>query len=180
MGTELPYTKILPVNAKFESICKSFEEDMKGTACICEIYEITNHVLEEEYQKCKDLISEKRGKSPEEIIVYHGTTYSAAANIISTGFQTKYSTCAAYGKGTYASKYPLIALSYCKDTKTKADYSFIFICKFLKGKFGSPKSDNIIDTDLYDYSGSHDNDILVTPYDNGICPIYLIRYYKFA
>ena len=29
MGTELPYTKILPVNAKFDSIYKSFEEDMK-------------------------------------------------------------------------------------------------------------------------------------------------------
>ena len=115
----------------------------------------------------------------EEIIVYHGTTYTAACNIMITGFLTSYSKIAAYGIGTYASPDPLFALTYCKDTLSIEDYSFIFVCKFLKGTYGTKDSSNKINTLLYDYSGDRSK-IYVTPYDSGLLPLYLIRYYKFA
>jgi hypothetical protein len=86
----------------------------------------------------------------EEIIVYHGTTYTAACNIMITGFLTSYSKIAAYGIGTYASPDPLFALTYCKDTLSIEDYSFIFVCKFLKGTYGTKDSSNKINT-LFDF-----------------------------
>ncbi len=174
---------MVPTGPTFNRICTEFESKMKGTACICEIYKVDNPLLVENYEKCKEEIEEKRGKDPEEVIVYHGTTYAAASNIVTTGFLTSYSKIAAFGKGTYASESPIMALNYCKDTHKVGDYSFIFMCKFLKGTYGEGKSGQIIDTTMYDYSGGttkvHEN-ILVTPYDSGIVPLYLIRYYKYG
>ena len=178
-SSEIPFTSILSIGDEFEYVCKEFESKMEGTACICEIYKTQNQTLVDNFLHCKKSITQKRKEEPEEIIVYHGTTYECAYNIMNTGFLTKYSKIAAYGLGTYASPLPLLALKYCKDTKSKKDYSFIFVCKFLKGTYGNPIPMKPIDTDLYDYSGNN-KDIYVTPYDSGILPLYLIRYYKFG
>ena len=56
----------------------------------------------------------------------------------------------------------------------------VFACDFAKGKFGSPGYGNVF-TDACDYSGTGGkDDIVVTPYVDGILPKYLICYYKWA
>jgi hypothetical protein len=82
--SEIPFSSMLPINDEFETVCMQFESNMKGTACICEIYKTENHYLVENYELCKKSICEKRKKEPEEIIVYHGTTYAAACNIMTS------------------------------------------------------------------------------------------------
>lgn len=55
----------------------------------------------------------------------------------------------------------------------------IFLCKFLYGVFGTPNTQNIIDTTNADYSDNQSN-IFVTPYGYGIIPKYLICYYSWT
>jgi hypothetical protein len=179
-ASEIPFASILPLNKEYDEICADFTAKMKSDICISEVYKINNPKLVINYEACKAEISAKRGKSPEEILVYHGTTYEASCNISTTGFLSSYSNINAYGIGTYASIDPKMALIYCKDAITIDDFSFIFVCKFLKGTYKRVGTGEIIDTSLYDYSGLIDDRILVTPYDSGILPIYLLRYYKFA
>ncbi len=179
-ASEIPYSAILPLDKEYDEICADFTTKMKKDICISEVYKIMNPKLVENYEACKAEITAKRGKEPEEILVYHGTTYSSACNIATTGFLSAYSRINLFGIGTYASKDPKMALTYCKDVKSEDDFNFIFVCKFLKGTYKLYSSGQIIDKSLYDYSGSGDDTILVTPYDSGILPIYLLRYYKFA
>lgn len=179
-ASEIPFASILPLNKEYDEICADFTAKMESDICISEVYKINNPKLVINYEACKAEISAKRGKAPEEILVYHGTTYEASCNIATTGFLTSYSTVNVFGIGTYASIGPKMALRYCKDVKTKDDFSFIFVCKFLKGTYKRVGFGEIIDTSLYDYSGSISDTTLVTPYDSGILPIYLLRYYEFA
>jgi hypothetical protein len=115
------------------------------------------------------------------VTAYHGTSLAAAASIAARGFDPSYSTTAAYGKGTYASCQPATALSYCKDVKSRDNFSMVFMCDFAKGKFGSPGPSNTF-TAACDYGGTGGGDgaILVTPYADGIVPNYLICFYKWA
>lgn len=179
-GSEIPYASILPMNAEYDAICADFSAKIKKDICISEVYKINNPSITEAYEACRADITRKRGKAPKEINVYHGTTYVAACNIAITGFLKTYSTVNAYGIGTYASIDPTTALWYCKDVRSKKDFNFIFVCKFLKGTYERTSSGKTIDTTLYDYSGSGDDKILVTPYDAGILPVYLLRYYQYA
>jgi hypothetical protein len=171
---------MLPLNAEYDRVEAIFTKDLKRPdACICAIYKVRDAGFTAGLEACAAEIATKRGKAPDRIHVYHGTTIAAAASICRTGFDPSYSSVAVYGKGTYASPNPSTALGYCKDTKTKMDFSMVFLCKFLKGTFGTHSSGGILDTTKIDYSGTG-YDILVTPYRYGIIPEYLICYYAWS
>lgn len=171
---------MLPLNKEFDDITAKFRTAI-GTdnVCVSVIYKINNDVLNNAFDARAAAIFTNRGVMPVVAEVYHGTTVTAAANIVNTGFDPNFSRVAAYGKGTYASPSVKTALSYCKDTRNDTDFSMIFLCRFLKGKFGKATTGGVIDTAVADYSGN-EGDILVTPYYDGIIPDYLLCYYKWT
>jgi len=171
---------MLPLNAEYDKVEAIFTKDLKlPDACVCAIYKIRDAGFSAGLEACAAEIATKRGKAPNRIHVYHGTTIAAAASICRTGFDPSYSSVAVYGKGTYASPHPRTALGYCKDAKTKENFSMVFLCKFLEGTFGQQRADGTLDTSKIDYSGNG-SDILVTPYKYGIIPEYLICYYAWS
>ena len=170
---------MLPLNKEYDEVTNKFRKSMGSeNICVSAIYKIDNPVLSHSFNERIASMTELRKSVPEVATVYHGTTLKAAANIVNTGFDPLYSTIAAYGKGTYASPNPRMAAGYCKDVKKDSGFSMIFQCRFLKGQHGYPGICNIIDTLTTDYCGS--NDILVTPYGDGIIPDYLLCYYAWA
>ena len=171
---------MLPLNKEFDEVTAKFRAAI-GTenVCVSVIYKINNDVLNKAFDARATAIYDARGSIPKVIDVYHGTSLLAAANIVNTGFDPNFSRIAAFGKGTYASPSVNTALGYCKDVRSDNDFSMIFMCRFLQGKFGKATSGGIIDTATTDYSGNG-ADILVTPYYDGIIPDYLLCYYKWA
>ncbi len=178
--TIAPYADMLPLASEYDRISEQFLKNLKNkNSCVSAIFKIRNTHLEERMNARVAAITEKRGAVPEIITVYHGTTLAAAASIASTGFDPRYSTTAAFGKGTYASPSPSMAMGYCKDVRSTDNFCMIFMCRFVKGKRGDTGGGSIINTELMDYCGNG-KDIYVTPYAEGIIPDYLIAYYKWA
>lgn len=172
------FAKLLPLNKEYDRVADIFEKSYGSDAvCISAIFKITNPNLIDQFERQRQIIKEKRGKEPQIVEVFHGTTQTAAKSIIVSGFDPSYSVMAAYGKGTYASPHIKTALSYCKDATKVGNTSMIFLGRFLKGTFGSYSAGGLIDTKYFDYSGN-DGNILVTPYAGGIIPDYLICYYS--
>ncbi len=172
---------MLSFNKEYETVEAAFLKALGSPkACVSAIFKIRNAAMKAAFDaRCAD-IAAKRGTAATVITAYHGTSLAAASSIASSGFDPKYSSVAAYGKGTYASAKPATALQYCKDVKTTDNFSMVFMCDFAKGKFGSPGSGKAF-TPACDYSGTGGkDDILVTPYADGILPQYLICFYKWA
>ena len=170
---------MLPLNREYDDVTAKFRASVgSDNVCVSVIYKIDNPALTADFDARRDSIAARRAVPPTVIEVFHGTTLAAAANILNTGFDSSYSTCAAYGKGTYASPSVRTAMGYCKDVKKHTDFSMIFLCRFLKGRHGAAGKGNLIDTETADYGG--EGNILVTPYDDGIIPDYLLCYYSWA
>lgn len=169
----------LSLSAKeYAHVESTFLKDFKSeNACICAIYKVPDFTAG--FEACAAEIASKRGKEPERIHVYHGTTMASALHICKSAFDPSYSKVAAFGKGTYASPCPRTALAYCKDVKGREDFSMVFLCKFLTGTFQQYSSGATINTTVADYSGNKSN-IIVTPYRYGIIPEYLICYYSWS
>jgi hypothetical protein len=168
-------------NKEYETVETAFLTALGSPkACVSAIFKLRNDGMKAAFDARCALIAAKRGAAPSVITAYHGTSLAAAASIAGGGFDPTRSTVAAYGRGTYASTKPATALQYCKDVKSTDNFSMVFACDFAKGKFGSPGYGNVF-TDACDYSGTGGkDDIVVTPYADGILPKYLICYYKWA
>ena len=173
--------EMLPFNREYETVEARFLTALGSPkACVSAIFKMRNDAQKASFTaRCRD-IAVRRGAEPEIVTAYHGTSLVAASSIAARGFDPSYSTIAAYGKGTYASAQPATALGYCKDVKSKDNFSMVFMCDFAKGKFGSPGASNEF-TAASDYGGTGAGDhILVTPYADAIIPNYLICFYKWA
>lgn len=170
----------LPMNSEYDEVERRFLTALgKPDACVSAIFKLRNDSLRHAFETRRQTIATRRGVEPNVITVYHGTSLVAATSIAQHGFNPSYSMTAVYGKGTYVSTRPAIALGYCKDVKTTDNFNMVFMCDFLKGKFGLPGSQNRF-TDECDYSGDGHDDILVTPYADGIVPNYLLCFYKWS
>jgi hypothetical protein len=173
---------MLPFNKEYETVEAEFLKALGSPkACVSAIFKLRNDDMKAKFDaRCATIASKRGGVAPKVVTAYHGTSLIAASSIAATGFDPKYSTIAAYGKGTYASVHPATALGYCKDVKTTDNFSMVFMCDFAKGLYGTP-GDGKPFTAACDYSGSgRGDDILVTPYADGILPKYLICFYKWA
>lgn len=174
---ESEYASMLsPSSTEYTDVYNVFIKSYKSeNVCITSIYKVNNKKFTEEFNNTCKLISKKRNKQPEIIQVFHGTSTGSVSGIIENGFDPKFNRAAAYGVGTYASSSIKTALGYCKDARGETE-SKVFLCDFVLGTFGNRNNNNIIDTNICDYSGSGTN-ILVTPYRYGIIPKYLICYF---
>jgi hypothetical protein len=172
---------ILPFNREYDTVEAEFLRELGSPkACVSAIFKIRNAAMRTAFDARCAHIATKRGKVPDVITTYHGTSLAAASSIARGGFDPRYSTFAAYGKGTYSSTKPGTALGYCKDVLTTDNFSMVFMCDFAKGKFGTPGASRVF-TDECDYSGTGGKDeIIVTPHADGILPNYLICFYMWA
>jgi len=168
---------LLPLNKEYDEVVGRFRKAYgKEEIGVAAIYKLSNPELEEAFLNRQRHITALRSKAVDVVEVYHGTSMTAAAEIVNTGFDPSRSQIAAYGKGTYASPKAYYAQTYCKDVSSRECYSMIFLCRFLKGTHGTTPSQGIIDTTRMDYCGN--DSILVTPYADGIIPDYLLFYYS--
>jgi hypothetical protein len=172
---------MLPFNKEYETVEAQFLTALGSPkACVSAIFKMRNDDLKAAFAARRHDIASRRGADPEVVTAYHGTSLAAAASISVRGFDPSYSTIAVYGRGTYASSKPATALTYCKDVKTRDNFSMVFVCDFAKGVFGTPGASNDFTAES-DYGGSgRDDVILVTPYADAIVPNYLICFYKWA
>lgn len=167
----------LPMNEEYTTVEQRFLATLgSSNACISTIFKLHNDDLRGAFEARRHSIASRRGIEPSVITVYHGTSLDAATTIAQHGFNPTYSMTAVYGKGIYASTRPLTALGYCKDVDINDNFNMVFMCDFVKGKFAFIGSQNRF-TDECDYSGDGYDDILVTPYADGIVPNYLICFY---
>ena len=168
-------------NKEYETVEAAFLTALGSPkACVSAIFKLRNDGMKAAFDARCASIAANRGAAPAVIPVYHGTSLAAASSIASTGFDPARSTVAAYGKGTYASTKPSTALQYCKDVKTTDNFSMVFACDFAKGKFGVVGGGKAFPA-ACDYSGTGGaDDIVVTPYADGVLPKYLICFYKWA
>lgn len=172
---------MMDFNKEYETVETTFLTALGSPkACVSAIFKIRNADMKAKFDARCASITTKRGVAPAVITVYHGTSLAAASSIASDGFDPTRSTVAVYGKGTYASTNPATALTYCKDVRSTDNFSMVFMCNFAKGKFGEVAAGTMF-TDTCDYSGTGGKDnVLVTPYADGILPKYLICFYKWA
>ena len=180
MRTDDPHLKYIPLNDEYNTVSKLFADSYGSDKyCISALFRVENSELQTGFAECVDNISARRGAAPEIRRMFHGTTLAAVHSIAARGFDPAYSRTAAFGRGTYASPAVKTALNYCKDVRTTDDFSMVFLCDFVLGKYGLTPNSAIIDTSLMDHCGNR-SDIFVTPYKYGIIPKYLVCFYKWA
>jgi hypothetical protein len=90
--------------------------------------------------------------------LFHGTTEHNIDSIIKNGLQVKYNKTSAFGKGTYLSSTCDYSMNY---TDKQNDFSFMFVCDCLIGKYG------------IDYTGNNSN-IYCFPSDFQVLPRVLV------
>jgi hypothetical protein len=147
-------------------------------ACICYIEKVVHPSLEEAFIRRYAEIEGRTGKV-EIKQLFHGSTEEGVYNIANIGFQKKYNTTSAFGKGSYFAKNAKYSFKYMR-TGSKG-VSFMILADVLVGKtMKGTKNLNAppgIDT-MVDYEKNPS--IYVTPHDDGAYPRYIIAFHKNA
>ena len=165
---------------QFDKISARIRESYPN-ACILWIDEIHNRNLEQEHEDLYQTIISKRGAdkvTKQEL--FHGTAESNIKSIATDGFQVSYSKIAAFGKGTYFSKYANYSINYSTDGKDKICY--MFLCSVITGEPSVYGNMQEINKELHDNSvdSIKSPTMYITPYDYGGIPKYIIAFYKHA
>ena len=138
---------------------------------------IVNPGIEARFKAHEEMVKAKRTMGAEATLypMYHGTTERGLKNILANGFDVKFNKTAAYGIGTYSATNYMDAMRYARLDTT--GYQFLLVCKVVKGvsKYGKPNE--ILDKSKYD-SFTNDATYISCPYNDGIIPVYVIRYYN--
>lgn len=148
-------------------------------ACILYIDEVRNADLLEKYQERKSSIEKTRGSVKEDQL-FHGTSVDAIHAIVEEGFKTACNKVSAFGKGTYFARNANYSYAYMKESGNGITY--MFLSDVLIGACGRYGSGQTIITKTHDNSVDHDDNpsIVVTPYDDGAYPRFLIAFHKNA
>lgn len=120
------YETVLMDNPIFDVICNKIEKSYNN-ACILFIDKVVNNKLLERYEKFKN-----EHPSCMEYNVFHGTSEGNIKSIALEGFDIKYNTVSAYGKGTYFADNASYSKSYMNkgsNSKKNSDMCFMFYSK---------------------------------------------------
>ena len=169
---------VLMNDIRFDEISARIRETYPK-ACILWIDEIKNRNLEQEHQELLEQISNKRTNiSVKTLELFHGTGEENIKSIANEGFKTSFNKIAAYGKGTYFSKFANYSINYARDGKDKICY--MFLCSVIVGECGRYSSNQEIDIKIHDNSVDFiaSPTMYITPYDYGGIPKYIIAFYK--
>lgn len=149
-------------------------------ACICMIDSVVNPPFTDLFQR-KQKEFEARGIPSQAIRVYHGTNSQAAASILKGGFDPRYGTVMAYGKGIYFARNFTTSYVYSKENPEDT-MSYMFVCSILPGRImmGAPNRDV---PDGYESQGNAGTSVESTtvfsiPEADQMIPLYLVRFHK--
>ncbi len=162
----------------------TIESDIRQSypnSCVLWIESVTNPWLEEQFQKQKSDIEAIRGVPCKIWQLYHGTKEDAVNSIIHRGFNVSANTRNAYGVGTYFAKNANYSKEYAAPASDQI--SFMLLCDVLIGEMGNGyTSGKQIDTAKHDNSVNNIKKplIVVSPYDYGAIPRYIIAFYRNA
>ena len=161
------------------NIISSMVRQTHKNACILFVEEVHNSKLQAEHEQLYETIKKTRGFC-ERMEMFHGTKAESIDAIVREGFMTKYNKCSAYGLGTYIAKEASYSFHYMQPGEDKISY--MFLCDVLLGVRHQYASGRKIDTTKHDNSVDHlkNPTIVVTPYDAGCMPIYVIAFHKNA
>lgn len=165
----------------WDSVSDKLQESWPNM-CICWIEKNENAELWNRYLTQKELLEALRGeKKIKEMSLFHGTKVHSIDPICKDGFKVSLNRVSAYGKGTYFSSSAQMSSSYT-DTSRSDEMSYMFVCKVLVGKCKIGRSNEELDTMLYDNTVNtlKSPTIITTPYDNGAYPEYIVAFYKNA
>ncbi len=188
---QLKNAKIKRVNLG-DKLFDEIDEKMRQSyenCCILYIDEIKNDKLNENYERLKQKLIEKRkGFEFKELNLFHGTKHSSILGISEEGFKVSLNRVNAYGIGSYLSPNAKLASGYTNINKGDNTYldgvevSYLFYCKVLIGKSTIGKSGKLLNTEEYDVGVNNlkDTTIYSIPYDEAVIPLYLIAFYKNA
>ena len=174
---------MIPVNMsdkRYDQISARIRESYPN-ACMLWVDQINNRNLEQEHDDLFQTISTTRGPDKvRKLELFHGTGEDNIRMIAENGFQVKYNKVAAFGKGTYFSKYANYSINYAPDGKDKICY--MFLCSVIVGECGRYASMQEIDKTIHDNSVDNPTSptMYITPYDYGGIPRYSIAFYKHA
>lgn len=173
--------KSVPMSDKRYDEVSQYVRQSYPQSCILYVDEIINPSLSEAYEWQKEQLIKLRGKDViKERILFHGTSEACAQSIAVRGYDIDKNKVAAFGLGTYFATTAIYSLGYAKDNQQKE--CFMLVNKVLVGNMGMYGSHQPIKTDLHDNSGNHPTNpsIIVSPYNNGAVPQYIIAFYKHA
>lgn len=99
-------TYLDPGSKEFDAIAAKITKDYPH-ACIMYIQRINTPPNLDKYSALKDTLA-----TPNETILFHGTTQAGALSIIESGYNTDLNKRSAYGHGTYFTNSPALSVSY--------------------------------------------------------------------
>lgn len=165
---------------RFEEISQHVRQSYPNS-CILWVDEIDNASLRDSYQLRKEAMIAERGEAVvKELTLFHGTSERAALQIAKGGFDVSFSKIAAYGLGTYFASAASMSMYYTKDNKEKI--CFMLMNKVLLGTTAQYGSNAQINTKIHDNSVNVtlNPTIVVSPYNDGALPQYMIAFYRSA
>jgi hypothetical protein len=165
---------------RYDEISEAVRQSFSN-ACILYIEEIQNQYLSDAYESRKQLMTAARGQDVvKEMTLFHGTSEECANSIAHRGYDCEKNTVSAYGKGTYFAPAAYTSIFYAKDNRNKE--SFMLMNKVLIGVTEHYGGGVTINTVLHDNSVNNklNPTIVVTPYNDGALPLFLIAFYKHA
>lgn len=189
MNTGTKLVILPPTSDEFDKVC-SWIEKSHPVECIIGIHRIESEYLSGRYKECKLTLAAKNNQEPEELIAFHGCSYDSALNIANNGFDIKYNTTSAYGKGTYFSPMYQVSRGYSvmKHTQTE-DYNALVVANILLGKRGEDYNSSAPSTSKRTSSkntilSNQDKSptqalpsIISLPINEAALPLYVVQFY---
>jgi hypothetical protein len=147
-------------------------------SCIVWIEENINPALRANYERLRDEIS-ARVPDSKEVQFFHGTKEENINSILAGGFDATLNKTSAYGKGTYFARDAMYSYSYMHPGKEQISY--MFLCDVVLGKPTLGQANTQIPKGYDSFVDRlQDPSIVVTPYDAGAFPRYIIAFHKSA
>lgn len=147
-------------------------------SCIVWIEENINPLLRAQYKARRDEIA-KRVPGSKEVQFFHGTREENINSILAGGFDATLNKTSAYGKGTYFARDAQYSWSYMHPGKEQISY--MFLCDVVLGKQHLGQANTQIPAGFDSFVDNVGNpSIVVTPYNDGAFPHYIIAFHKSA
>jgi hypothetical protein len=169
---------LVDVSSKtFDEVCKLLAATHPHE-CVISIYVIHNPKFEQAFADCQAMLTTKRGQPPTQMRAFHGCSLDSAYNIVNHGFDQKYNTISAYGKGTYFSGFYNVSRGYSLMKKSKeTTYHSLIVADILLGKLGTRTSTDEIDACVDNLKKPS---IIALPINEAAIPRYLVQFYAGA
>jgi hypothetical protein len=156
-------------------------------ACIVQIGKVENKILTSRFEDKFSQMKEKYSNTstvPKIIELFHGTRENNVWNIVNTGFLTSKNVTSAYGIGTYLSNLAHISWSYSlkrttKSSKEDSELAYMILCDVIIGEIRT-KNDQNLELEIVSVNDLINPTIYCVPYEEGVCPKYVIEFYRYA